>query len=767
MPKNEPPRRSSILNAIVEGIADPVFVQDAQGRYLFVNTAAAEVFGRPAGEIIGRDNAHFLSAEAADRLRRIHMAVMSRGEPAESEDRIEVGGRIRTVLWTRSPFLDENGDVVGVVGIARDITGRNDAESESRRSEAVFQELFQHMEEGVCLHDLVVDADGVAVDYVITAVNPAYQRQTGIAPEDAVGRKASELYGSGEPPYLDIFGEVALSGRPTDFETYFPPMDKHFSISVFSPGKGQFATVFSDVTVRKRADEVLREREERFREFAEATSDWFWDTDAEHRFTSHTSRFERAAGADPEGRVGKEIGSRRSPEEDAQSEKWRNFRAELDAHRPFRDFEFEILMGSSERRWVSMSGVPRLAVDGSFLGYRGASRDITKSRRAEEALRLSNEHLRLVMDHSPAAVYLKDTEGRYLLINKRFEEWFRASRDDIIGKTAYDIFPREKADIYAALDTEILETNQGRESEVEVSFPDGTTRMTMVIKLPVLGARGVVVGIAGVSVDITEHKRADEALRLAKEQAEVANRAKTEFLANMSHELRTPLNSIIGFSEILESEMFGSLGSDRNREYIGDVKASGQHLLRLIADILDVSRIEAGVKELAEEEIAIPEVVDSCMAMVRTRALESSVILSVEAADELPLLRADRTLVKQIVLNLLSNAIKFTPGGGRVDVEAFLDADGKAVVRIGDNGIGIAAEDVAAVLEPFAQVGNIMTRNHEGAGLGLSLAKSLAELHGGTLELESEVGVGTTVTIRFPPERVIARKDDGLRVRGG
>ena len=265
----------------------------------------------------------------------------------------------------------------------------------------------------------------------------------------------------------------------------------------------------------------------------------------------------------------------------------------------------------------------------------------------------------------------------------------------------------------------------------------------------------------GVRTDVTELVRRGETLREAKERAEFANRAKSAFLANMSHELRTPLNSIIGFSEMLMGEVFGALGGEKNSEYVADINNSGLHLLRVINDILDLSKIEAGKMDLVDSEVAVGEAVDACVSMMKERASEAGVVLSIDVAEPFPPVRADSTQLKQILLNLLSNAVKFTPPGGRATMSAYRDGDGAPVFAVADTGIGIAAADIPNVLEPFAQVSDIMTRSHEGTGLGLSLARSLTELHGGTLHLASEVGVGTTVTVRLPAARVVGSGHDG------
>jgi len=262
-------------------------------------------------------------------------------------------------------------------------------------------------------------------------------------------------------------------------------------------------------------------------------------------------------------------------------------------------------------------------------------------------------------------------------------------------------------------------------------------------------------GILATYLDITQRKRFEADLRRAKEEAELASRTKTEFLANMSHELRTPLNAVIGFSEIMQSEAFGPLGDRHYNEYAADIRDSGQHLLNLINDLLDVSKIEFGKVELVEETVDLTAILDSCMRLMRDRADQAALELTAHTPPNLPYLRADRRRLKQILLNLMSNAVKFTPSGGQVAVRATLPLDGGLRIAVSDTGIGIAPHDLAKALQPFGQIDSRMTRKYQGTGLGLPLTKSMIELHGGSLQLESAVGRGTTAILWLPPSRLI------------
>ncbi len=258
----------------------------------------------------------------------------------------------------------------------------------------------------------------------------------------------------------------------------------------------------------------------------------------------------------------------------------------------------------------------------------------------------------------------------------------------------------------------------------------------------------------GYILDITERKAAEERLLSARESAELANRTKTEFLANMSHELRTPLNAIIGFSDIMQNEMFGPLGSTQYRDYVKDIHDSGQHLLAVIQDILDVAKAEAGKLDLDESDVDVAAIVAATVRMVHERAERGGVRLTQRLAADFPRVHGDARKIKQILLNLLSNAVKFTPGGGTVSIAGMLDDAGAMVLMVVDTGIGIEAADIPRALEPFVQLEAGFGRKYEGSGLGLPLCRALTELHGGILEIDSEVGRGTTVTVRLPAHRV-------------
>ncbi len=260
-------------------------------------------------------------------------------------------------------------------------------------------------------------------------------------------------------------------------------------------------------------------------------------------------------------------------------------------------------------------------------------------------------------------------------------------------------------------------------------------------------------GYAGMRTDITERREQEIALREALTQAEAANLAKTQFLANMSHELRTPLNAILGFSEVMREGMMGPL-SETYRAYAADIHVSGAHLLKIINDVLDLSKLTLWSFDLDEERVRPQDLVESCLALIRPLIEQNGLSLVEQIPPELPAIMADATRIKQILLNLLSNAMKYSRPGGAITVRIHADADGLTFV-VADTGIGMDPADIPKALEAFRQVGDLSSRRQEGTGLGLPLAKAMVEAHGGSLAIDSRIGLGTAVTIRLPPDRVV------------
>ena len=377
-------------------------------------------------------------------------------------------------------------------------------------------------------------------------------------------------------------------------------------------------------------------------------------------------------------------------------------------------------------------------------------REIEEHRQTERTLR----QLSRAVEQSPIMVVITDLDGVIEYVNPRFTEMSGYAAEEAIGQNPRLLKSGDTPDeVYDALWSAITAGKEWR-GELKDQRKDGRMFWASASISPVKDEDGTITHFVAMHEDITERKLAEIRMREATELAEIANRAKSELLANMSHELRTPLNAILGFSGAMKSGVFGPLGNPRYEDYVEDILESSRHLLELINDVLDVSAIEAGKMTLHEQDLLPSKVSEAAIRLIRGRAEEGRVSLTNEVGADLPSLHADERRVKQILLNLLSNAVKFTPENGRVVLDATLDDGGSFVFTVSDTGIGMDGTGIAKAMSQFGQVDSALARKFEGTGLGLPLTRGLAEAHGGVIDIESEPGAGTTVTVRFPSDRV-------------
>ncbi|MEQ8395849.1 ATP-binding protein [Thalassobaculum sp.] len=552
--------------------------------------------------------------------------------------------------------------------------------------------------------------------------------------------------------YATVPGSGFIVTVASTYRELFAEFWRSFAFASGHLGLALFALVagaWSLIRQTRRRDQLaadLRRSEARFRDLAESSSDWFWETDDQNRFIWLSASVEQASGVSPEWHYGK---SRIDFSDQPQSVPgaWDNHLRCIEERRPFQDFEY-LRRGPNDDRWIRTSGVPVFDETGRYRGYRGSGRDVTELRRAEERLRDAVESI-------PGGFLMFNPDGRLAYVNANSAKYVpEMAAMDRIGDTFEEILRRTLAErlIHDAHDDPEawlawrLERHRAANGSTLVHYEK---RVVEVVEHPTREG-----GVIVLRFDVTERERAQEATLAAREAADNANRAKSEFLASMSHELRTPLNAVIGFGQLLQMPRGNAL-SQSQQEYCRHIVSSGQHLLALVDDVLDLAGIEAGQLKLSTERMAVADTLSGAVESIGAVAAKAGIAVELSLETTVSDVRADSQRLRQVLLNLLSNAIKYNRPGGSVSVSAREIEGTRVRILVADTGRGIPEDRASEIFTPFQRLGAEFT-TIEGTGIGLSVCKLLVEAMDGRIGFESEPGRGSTFWIDLPVETAAA-----------
>ncbi len=655
-------------------------------------------------------------------------------------------GRILEVSINASVFKDTEGRVRGIVAAARDVTEQKRLQEQLKESQTYNRSLVEASPDALVMVD---------PELIITDVNEQTVLLTGTPREELVGSSFKEFF---TDPNRAAEGvrQTLREGSVTNYELVLRSRQGRrtvvsFNATVFRDLEGEVAGIFAsarDITEGRKIEEKLRESENYNRGLIEASPDALVTVDPDLVITDLNEQMVRLSGYTRKRLVGT-----RFPE--LFTDPARAKEAVEKAHRENLVSNYELLLKkrNGQRIPVSFNAGTFRDMAGAVRGVLAVARDITEQKQLESQLRESQTYSRGLVESNIDGLMTTDLLGNITDVNKQMERLSGLPRDRLVGTPFKNYFtePTRAEDAIRR----VLGENKVTDYELAIIGPEGTTDVSYnatTFKDP----EGRLHGVIAAARDVTEQKRLREQLEQRNRELEIqnrrvqeANRLKSEFLASMSHELRTPLNSIIGFSEHLLLNDGATVPSEQ-QEYLRDILNSGNHLLQLINDVLDLAKVESGKMELALEPFSPRTAIEEVCSVVKPMVNDKHLELSIAVDAGIDTVALDPLRFKQILYNLLSNAVKFTDETGRVSIELAPRGPHRFALVVADTGIGIAADDLPRLFREFEQLDSGPGRRYQGSGLGLSLTKKLVELQGGTIQVDSTVGQGTTFTVELP-----------------
>ncbi|PWB59074.1 MAG: hypothetical protein C3F18_01285 [Nitrosomonadales bacterium] len=652
--------------------------------------------------------------------------------------------------WVNStivPFMDSRGKPYQYISIRTDITARKLMEEQAAASNRFLHSLTDALGVGI----YALDAQGCC-----TFLNREAEKLLGWSKEELMGKSIHDVvhFQTADGTHISK-SECPTHKAIKQGETFRSDQDiftrkdgSVFNISIVAvpllDGDQVVGSVagFQDITERKHTEQALSESEKKYRSVVESLNEVVFQTDWQGLWTYLNPVWTEITGYSVDESL--ETNMLHYIHADDRQRNFEQFMPLIERKKDFCRYEVRFLTKEGGYRWLEIFATLSLDEKDNIVGTTGVLNDVTERRVAEDRLRDQLQFTQQLIEVTPYPIYFQDVNGQYLGFNKTFEIFWGIERKEWIGKTAYDLLPRELADLHHEKDLLLLQQKDTQSYEAPVQAADRKIHDTIYQKAAFTRADGSVAGLIGIISDITKAKQSAAELKRAKEAAETANQAKSDFLANMSHEIRTPMNGIIGMTDLaLDTEL-----TPQQREYLGMVKYSADSLLTIINDILDFSKIEAGKMSMESIPFSLHNTLKETVKPMAMRAGQKGLSLNLELAPQVPdTLIGDPGRLRQILINLIGNAIKFTEQGKisvRVKPEYIFEQGVSLHFSVSDTGAGISKDKLQSIFDAFSQADSSITRKYGGTGLGLSITSRLVEMMNGKIWVESEEGVGST-----------------------